>query len=306
MPRQQDPSRPDPTVIGEVSAPPFVRLPDPQNLFIRRSERLNALAGGHQLGPYLRFLGALTGVQHRIQDGLPDTELPAADARERARTFGMPPLDRNRFTFDAALAMTFDRLFESATAIEKPEVAAVALGRLASLDASGLDPMVRNVLTDAIPMTALAEHVYVAAALQVHFARLAARLDGSKLVPVGDGACPVCGGPPVSSMIVGWHGAHGARFCACALCATLWNHVRIKCTLCGSTKGIGYQEIEGGPGTVKAETCDSCGCYVKILHQHKDPALDPVADDVATLGLDLLVREGGHRRGSFNPFLVGY
>ena len=97
-----------------------------------------------------------------------------------------------------------------------------------------------------------------------------------------------------------------ARFCACSLCGTLWNYVRIKCTLCGSTKGIGYQEIEGGPGTVKAETCDSCGCYVKILHQHKDPALDPVADDVATLGLDLLVREGGYRRGSFNPFLIGY
>ena len=168
------------------------------------------------------------------------------------------------------------------------------------------DGMMRNVLADAIPMETLAEHVYVAAALQVHFARLAARLDASTLVPVGDGACPVCGGPPVSSLIVGWHGAHGARFCACSLCGTLWNYVRIKCTLCGSTKGIGYQEIEGGPGTVKAETCDSCRCYVKILHQHKDPALDPIADDVATLGLDLLVREGGYRRGSFNPFLIGY
>ena len=57
---------------------------------------------------------------------------------------------------------------------------------------------------------------------------------------------------------------------------------------------------------MKAETCDSCGCYVKILHQHKDPGLDPVADDVATLGLDILVRQGGYRRGSFNPFLIGY
>ena len=45
---------------------------------------------------------------------------------------------------------------------------------------------------------------------------------------------------------------------------------------------------------------------MKILHQQKDPAIEPVADDVASLGLDLLVREMGYRRGGVNPFLVGY
>jgi FdhE protein len=29
-------------------------------------------------------------------------------------------------------------------------------------------------------------------------------------------------------------------------------------------------------------------------------------DDVASLGLDLLVREAGFRRGAANPFLLGY
>ena len=125
-------------------------------------------------------------------------------------------------------------------------------------------------------------------------------------MPVGDGACPVCGGPPTASMVVGWLGAHGARYCGCALCGTLWNYVRIKCALCASTEGIAYQEIEGGPGTVKAETCTSCRGYVKILQQHKDPAVDIIADDVASLGLDLLVRETGFQRGGVNPFLLGY
>jgi FdhE protein len=64
--------------------------------------------------------------------------------------------------------------------------------------------------------------------------------------------------------------------------------------------------VEGGAGTVKAETCKSCQGYVKILHQHQDPAVDVVADDVASLGLDLLVRETGFKRGGVNPFLVGY
>ena len=39
--------------------------------------------------------------------------------------------------------------------------------------------------------------MFVAAALQVHFARLAAQLDANALVPVGEGACPACGGPPI-------------------------------------------------------------------------------------------------------------
>lgn len=305
MPRQIIPAGTDLTAIGEVSAPPFVRLPEPALLFARRAQRLNALAAGHQLGPYLRFLAGLAEVQQGIQGDLPDPALPDHEAIERARTFGMPPLDRNSPPLDVAVE-TLERLISVTSTIEKPAAAADALDRLKQATPAERDGMMSNVLADAIPVEALAEHVYVAAALQVHFARLAARLDASALVPVGEGACPACGGPPVSSMVVGWQGAHGSRFCACSLCGTLWNYVRIKCTLCGSTEGIGYQEIDGGPGIVKAETCDSCGCYVKILHQHKDPALDPVADDVATLGLDLLVREGGYRRGSFNPFLIGY
>ena len=305
MPRQIIPAGSDPTAIGEISSPPFARLPDPKRLFSARAERLNVLAEGHQLGPYLCFLADLAEVQNAIQDGLPEPDMPDAEARQRARSFAMPPLDRNKLAFGAAAA-TLDRLVSAASSIEKPAAAADALYRLKQATPFQRDAMMRSVLADAIPMEALAEHVYVAAALQVHFARLAALLEASALVPVGDGACPACGGPPVSSVVVGWQGAHGTRFCACSLCGTLWHHVRIKCALCGSTKGIGYQEIEGGPGTVKAETCDSCGCYVKILHQHKDPALDPVADDVATLGLDLLVREGGYRRGAFNPFLIGY
>ena len=57
---------------------------------------------------------------------------------------------------------------------------------------------------------------------------------------------------------------------------------------------------------VRAETCDSCRGYVKIFRQIKGPTIDPVADDAASLGLDLLVRELRYRRGAVNPFLVGY
>lgn len=305
MPKQIIPAGSDPTNIGEVSAPPFARLPDPPALFAHRAQRFAALAQGHRLAPYLNFLAALARAQHDVQHGLPEPVLPERETLKRAREFGMPPLDRARFDQVTALA-TLEKLVSAASGIEKPEPAAEALGRLIGAASSQQEHLIRNVLADAIPIEDLTRHVYVAAALQVHFARLAARLEAGALVSVGDGACPACGSPPVSSVIVGWHGAHGARFCVCSLCATLWNYVRVKCCLCGSTEGIGYQEIDGGAGTVKTETCDSCRRYVKILHQHKDPALDPTADDVATLALDLLMREGPYRRGAFNPFLIGY
>ena len=298
--------QPDPTIIGEVAAPPFVRLPDPTKLFVERTLRLRALAARSEIGPYLRFLSDLTELQYRIQDGLPEPDMPDGEALARAHSHAMPPLDRTGFVPDAALEVTLAALFDAAADIEKPLAASEALARVRTAGREARDAMLRDVLTDAVPAESLAEHVYVAAALQVHLARLAARLDADALVPVGDGVCPSCGGPPVSTMVVGWRGSHGSRFCACALCGTLWHYVRIKCVLCGSTKGIGYQEVEGGTGTVKAETCDNCHGYVKVFYQTKDPDLEPIADDVASLGLDLLMREGGYRRGAFNPFLIGY
>jgi FdhE protein len=298
--------RHDPVPIGEIADPPLVRLSDPATLFAARAARFRALAEGQALAPYLLFLAALSDIQHRLQDGLAEPDMPAEDARKRAREFGMPPLDRAGFTADAAFDATLKRLLSLAGAIDMPEHARAALARTSSADVGARDAMVRAVLADAIPVEALADHLFVSAALQVHFARQAARLDGKRLVPVGDGACPVCGGPPVASVVVGWTGAHNTRFCVCSLCATQWNYVRIKCTLCGSTEAISYKQIEKNSGEVRAEVCDKCHGYVKILQQVRNPALDPVADDVASLALDLLVREQGYRRGAVNPFLLGY
>lgn len=297
--------QPDPTIIGRVPSPPFARLPAPLELFERRAQRLRALADVSDLAPYLRFVAGLADIQHRIQESLPEPDLPSADAVARAREFGMPPLDRNAVMIDTVMAETLDRMFDGAARLDKPSQAEAALSRIKTAASDGVAAMVRNVLSDAIPADAIAEHAFIAAALQVHFARLASRLDADRLVRVSDGVCPSCGSPPVASLVVGWMGAEGARYCACALCATFWNVVRIKCVLCSSTQGIGYQEIEGGPGTIKAECCDACRGYVKVLYQQKDVSLEPVADDIASLGFDLLLREGEYRRGAFNPFLLG-
>jgi FdhE protein len=86
----------------------------------------------------------------------------------------------------------------------------------------------------------------------------------------------------------------------------MWHVARIKCVVCGATERISFRTIEGKSETVKAETCESCRSYVKIFYQITDPALEPLADDVATLGLDMLMAQEGWKRGGRNPFLMGY
>lgn len=304
--KSKDAAAPDPTAIGEISSPPFARLPDPASLFAARAARLSQLADASGLAPYLNFLSGLATAQHLIQADLPPPEGPDAQTLMRAHQFEMPPLHRNGIGDGEAIHAVFDRLFAAADAINKPAAAAEALRRVTAADREARLAMAETVLSGALPADAIAEHIFVWAGLQVHFARRASVLDAAKLRPVADGICPACGGMPASSMVVGWPGSHGARFCCCSLCSTLWHYVRIKCVLCGSTKGIAYSEIEDHGGTVKAETCDECHGWTKIFYQNKAPATEPIADDVASLGLDLLMREGSYRRGGFAPLLAGF
>ena len=55
---------------------------------------------------------------------------------------------------------------------------------------------------------------------------------------------------------------------------------------------------------MKAEACPSCKSYTKLFYAESDPRLEPFADDVATLSLDLLMAEDGWVRHGVNLFLV--
>jgi FdhE protein len=296
---------PDPSALGVIPKPPFARLPDPSELFARRARRCRALAEGHDLAPYLAFLAGLAEAQHAAQAGLEPPAMPSKEALDRARRHAMPPLDRGSFVPDPAMQALIDRLLEGMPAREMPPEARAALGRLRSATEAERELMIADALSDSVPFEAIAEHALVAAGLQVHFARLASGLEAAALKPVADGACPACGGAPAASLIVDEGPLPGTRYCSCSLCGTLWNYVRAKCTLCGSTARISFREIEGRP-EVKAEVCGDCRGYVKAMYRQQDHGLDPIADDVATLGLDLLLREQGFRRGAVNPFLTGY
>ncbi|OYW43154.1 MAG: formate dehydrogenase accessory protein FdhE, partial [Azorhizobium sp. 12-66-6] len=177
---------PDPSVIGGIAQPALAVLPDPSALFATRAQRFRDLAPHSALRPYLLFLADLVQIQHDIQAGLPEPLLPDVAARKRAAEFAMPPLDRAQFSYDDAFGTTFDRLLRAMQPVEKPDAAAAALDAVMRAPPMAREAMILNVLADSIPVEAMAEHIYVAAALQVHFARLSARLDAKALVPLGD------------------------------------------------------------------------------------------------------------------------
>lgn len=144
---------------------------------------------------------------------------------------------------------------------------------------------------------------FIMAALQVVFARRAAALQVQD-VPYTEPAsiCPVCASEPVASVIRIGGKLAGHRYAHCGTCACEWHMVRVKCTHCESTKGIHYQGIDGGSEEVLAETCDECGSYRKLVNQ-ENPMVEPLADDLASLMLDLLMSETRFQRASANPLL---
>ncbi len=294
----------DYTKLGDVGEPAFVRLPEPDALFAARAARLAALAEGNPLGPYLAFLSRLVLVQHAAQAALPPMP-PVPEPRLAQRLqHGMPPLSSDVLTEDGGFAATLDWVGRHAARADAPTEAEQARARLLAMPGPERLALAEAVFEAAYPAERLGESLYVAAALQVHLARHAARLEASRLRPVGDGVCPACGRAPVASLVVDWAGANRARYCCCSLCGTMWNYVRIKCVSCGATRGIAYYAIGEGSGEIAAEACDTCGTYIKHLHQHKNPQLEPFADDIASFGLDVLVRERGFQRGALNPLMV--
>lgn len=286
--------------VGRVANPPLIRPPDLSQAFRRRAGRFDRLAAGSAMADFLSFMAAIAAAQSAAVASLPAPAEPPIGL-----SHGTLPLDRRNWRPDASwrdtLTMICDRLAVQPLTVQTQ----AALDRLARLDADALDQLAKAVLFFEIGEAERAAACLAFAALQVHWTRLAGLIDGTGFHTFDrPGVCPVCGSPPVASLVHSKGSLAGVRFLVCALCLTEWHLVRIRCSSCASTEGIAYFEIEGAGGLVKAETCDQCRTYLKIVFAEKDADADVFADDLATLGLDMLVDEAGWRRSTPNPFLL--
>lgn len=297
---------PNPAMIGGVPSAPLVFLPKPAKLFSDRATRLEVLAKDHPAAPFLTFMAALARLQARLVQDLPPVDPVPADRADLARASRMPPIDRNPLAEDAALHGVLDAVLTAAADLDMPEAARLALSAVTAAGREDRVWLLSNALSGEIPEDSIAPHMFAVAATQVHLARLAATLDAVKLVPIRTGICPGCGGRPATSMVTGAPGLENVRYAHCAHCAMQWNEVRVKCLCCGSNAAISYRSAGDEDAVIKAEVCSDCDRWVKILYQSRNPSLDAVADDLGSLGLDLMMKDTRFRRGGANPYLAGY
>lgn len=287
------------TPAGEI---PFLRLPARDCFFKDRAERFRQLAREHKMGEFLTFMARLSDAQHAALQHFPPVPLPEASELARSREHGMPPLAARSWKRHVAWCNVV-REITAACASGAPVAAQETIARIHNMTDIELEKLADAVL-DGHAEIDLAAAPFIAAALQVYWAHMSISLGNAAFARTDmPNLCPVCASPPVAS-IVRIGSEHGLRYLHCALCGTEWHMVRSKCSNCESTKGISYYGIEGDKGAVKAEACAECGSYLKILYLDKDPYLDPTADDLATLALDILMDETGVQRSGPNLFLV--
>lgn len=294
---------------------PRIRVPDRAALFSRRASRLRALSETSPIADYLRLCAVVAEAQHAA---LADfrIELPAASQIDAARTHGMPPVP----AAGGARAMPWhEALVAICSAVTGqaflPEAAKRLAARLRDTAAEELDAPADVLLGARDGVIDAATAPFLMAALQVNWAALSSRFVADTVKPLDiPGLCPLCGSLPVASLVCAHSPYQGYRYLHCALCACEWHLVRVQCSQCGAAgKDIAYQSLGGASeaddaataaaAAVRAETCENCRSYRKILYQEKDPGVEPVADDLASIALDLLLAGAGYARASGNPLL---
>ncbi len=286
---------------------PRVSLPERGSVFSTRAARLRQLASDSPVADYLLLMAQLVDAQHRA---LQDCAAPGAseDRLALAQAHAMPPLQAVGWPRDPLWRGILARLVDDVARGQGVPAEAIevctALRRAVDEDLESLEDLAEAVLSEQDQGVDGAAAPFVMAALQVYWTDLASRFDAKQLPVVSPfGVCPVCASLPVASVVRVGGQFEGYRYLCCSLCATQWHMVRVKCTHCEDVESVAYQAIDGRSPAIKAETCDHCHTYRKIFYQDKDLYVEPVADDLASLMLDVLVGEAGYSRASGNPLL---
>ena len=299
-----------PGEIGQHEPFPNVVLPNDIALFDNRARRFAHLARNHAMGPLLGAMAQIAAAQdqaYRAQGPVAiDDELLA-----QSREHGMPALSYQGER-DPSWLTDVDAIIAALLTCPEP-VLQDAAARLQAIDADGREAIADAIFGGGIAGGDAESHALLAplvgAALQVWTTRQAASMTLGDVGLVGASTvCPCCGSRPVASVIEIGPNQHSLRYLHCALCATQWHMVRVTCTCCESTKDISYYSLNGVEADepskkiafARAEACDACHSYLKIFNREKEPMMDVVADDLATLTLDMLVDEAGYLRSGPN------
>jgi FdhE protein len=113
-------------------------------------------------------------------------------------------------------------------------------------------------------------------------------------------SCPICGSPPVLSLL---RGDEGKRYSLCSCCGYQWRIDRLSCPVCGNREQESLAYFCGkGEEAFRVDFCDNCHHYIKTIDYRSLEESDPFLEDLATLHLDVIALQKGYRRSVPNPW----
>lgn len=266
---------------------------------------------------YLMLMAVVSEVQHELLQHYPQGVLPNDEQIESARENNRPLLAIGQWQRDPVWREQLHRLL--AQVLEKlPEDSPARDGiqRLQDLPEDSLEQQAERLLAGITLGLDMATAPLIAAGLQLYWTHLAAatavKSPGAWHIPFEPNRCPCCGSLPAASITRIRGKLEGQRYLICSLCSSQWHFMRVKCTHCSNIKDIRFrslqpkeqEELGDRRATIEAETCDKCQHYLKTMHMDLDPHVEPMADDLASLTLDLLVSDAGYIRYGNNLLLL--
>ena len=300
---------------------PYLHLPVQREVFANRETRLRQLAPGHAMEGFLLFAAELARVQHEVLQDYPTAAVPSEDDLVAAGRAAQAPLPAALWPRDPAWRVATRRMLALLAPRLAGSPAQAVVQSLLDGDDSHLEGQAELLLNGAAGLDMSAAPL-VAAGLQVYWTHMVLEVDKAhgkaRQAPFGRTLdvtlCPCCASLPVASVTKVDAQGGNYRYLHCSLCSTQWHMVRVKCSHCQSTKGIHYHSLEAlatdgaqqdaSMASVQAETCDECGHYLKMVRMERELQVEPVADDLASLTLDILVSEAGFQPHGINLLLL--
>lgn len=283
---------------------PFFLAPS-KTIFADRATRFQDLAKEDKTDwhAYLQLLASVSEAQQVVLD----EGLAAGD-------FAIPEGIESRTILPLAdggyVPASFYTCFEKLLAKLDQKVSSTVLNPLRALEQTQAEQLAQATLKQELSAEQKPMSLWAHAALQIIWTAWAQQLQEDD-VPIVEqrSHCPCCGSEAVASVIMISSDLANLRYLHCPTCNSRWNALRAKCTFCGDQSSMALQEIEeaqsGALKGARAETCDHCHSYRKMFMLQHQQFADPVADDLASLALDILIGEEGYERGGHNPFLLG-
>ena len=284
------------SVIKQI---PLVFYPSAKTLYTHRVERLQALARKSPFSDYLNFCLQIAQQQANLVKQQP-VELHQSIPLNNDN----PPLSLKNLPLSDVWQKYLNQLLQ-AISDTTPQITLV-IESLLKNSAEQLQQKALYLLNGKLNKVEGNESIFIWSALSLYYCQLASQIKGKAVAENTDNSwlCPVCNSMPVASVIqIG--GNNGLRYLHCSLCESEWYVPRVKCTSCDDLQHIEYFSLDNTLAAIKTECCHACQSYLKIFDQDKDPHLEVIADDIASLILDIKTEEEGFAKSGINPFIFG-